>query len=156
MRSAVRRLEMWGASLLMCLWLLACAPPPAIAPTQPSPTETATATPTATAEPPRLATLQPAPPAEGAIMDSLDATGKQLVAQARQDLAGRLKVDTPAATLVSAEATRWSDSSLGCPQPGMMYAQVITPGYRFVFRVAGQPYEYHTDYKRVVLCEAKP
>jgi cation transport ATPase len=28
--------------------------------------------------------------------------------------------------LVSAQAMQWSDSSLGCPQPGMVYAQVIT------------------------------
>jgi len=156
MRYEVRRLAVWGASLLLCLWLMACAPPPAAAPTQPSPGETATVTSTATAEPTRLATLQPALPAERVIMDSLDATGKLLVAQARQDLAGRLNIDAQAATLVSADAMRWSDSSLGCPQPGMMYAQVITPGYRFVFDVAGQQYDYHTDNKRVVLCEAKP
>jgi hypothetical protein len=23
----------------------------------------------------------------------------------------------------------WPDSSIGCPQPGMAYAQIITPGY---------------------------
>ena len=28
----------------------------------------------------------------------------------------------------------WSDASLGCPQPDMGYAQVVTPGYLVLFR----------------------
>ncbi len=46
----------------------------------------------------------------------------------------------------------WPDTSLGCPQKGMMYAQVITPGFRVVLAVNDQDYEYHTDNARVVLC----
>ncbi len=40
--------------------------------------------------------------------------------------------DPEALTLESWEAVTWRDSSLGCPQPDMMYLQVLTPGYRFV------------------------
>lgn len=29
----------------------------------------------------------------------------------------------------SVKAVKWPDSSLGCPQPGMMYMQVVTPGF---------------------------
>jgi hypothetical protein len=48
----------------------------------------------------------------------------------------------------------WSDTSLGCPEPGMMYAQVITPGFLVMIEAEGQQYEYHTDESRfVVLCE---
>jgi hypothetical protein len=51
------------------------------------------------------------------------------------------------------EAVDWSDTSLGCPEPGMAYAQVITPGYLIVLGAAGQTYEYHTDeHSSVVLC----
>ena len=43
------------------------------------------------------------------------------------------------------ELTTLPDSGLGCPQPGMMYAQFITPGYRMVLEVGGELHEYHTD-----------
>jgi hypothetical protein len=73
---------------------------------------------------------------------------------AKEDLAQRLSLASDDIRLVSVEAVEWSDTSLGCPQPGMMYAQVITPGYRVVLEAGGQKYEYHTDTGRfVVLCE---
>jgi hypothetical protein len=53
------------------------------------------------------------------------------------------------------EAREWSDSSLGCPQPGFFYAQVITPGYLVLIAVTGSTrrLEYHTDTRgRAVLC----
>jgi hypothetical protein len=56
--------------------------------------------------------------------------------------------------LVSMEAVEWRDASLGCPQEGFMYAQVITPGYLIILEAAGQEYEYHTDQRaNVVLCQ---
>lgn len=36
----------------------------------------------------------------------------------------------------------FSDSSLGCPQEGMMYAQVITSGYQFLLSYGGLTYDY--------------
>lgn len=60
--------------------------------------------------------------------------------------AADLGVEAEALTLVSAEPVDWPDTSLGCPQPDMMYAQVIIPGWRLVFQdAAGQTYEIHTD-----------
>jgi hypothetical protein len=54
------------------------------------------------------------------------------------------------------EEQQWSDTSLGCPQEGFMYAQVITPGYLIVLEAQGQTYEYHTDTQaNVVLCPTK-
>lgn len=56
--------------------------------------------------------------------------------------------------VVAVEPTEWSDSSLGCPEPGGFYLQVITPGYRIVLSAAGKMYEYHTDMtNRAVLCQ---
>jgi hypothetical protein len=60
------------------------------------------------------------------------------------DLAAKLSVAPEAITVKSVEPIEWPDASLGCPQPGMMYAQVITPGYRIVLEVDGKSYEYHT------------
>ncbi len=55
---------------------------------------------------------------------------------------------------VSVEAVEWSDTSLGCPQEGYMYAQVITPGYKIILEAEGVQYEYHTDEgTHVVLCQ---
>ena len=82
------------------------------------------------------------------------AAADQAVRLAREDLAKRLVLAAEAIQLVSAEAVEWSDASLGCPQPGMMYAQVITPGYLVILEAGGKRYEYHTDAGRfAVLCE---
>jgi hypothetical protein len=73
---------------------------------------------------------------------------------ARGDLARRLDVRLEAIRLVSVDSVEWRNASLGCPRPGMMYAQVITPGFRVTLEVEGKRYEYHTDRgRRVVLCE---
>ncbi len=52
------------------------------------------------------------------------------------------------------EAVDWSDASLGCPEPGQVYAQVITPGYRVLLEAAGKEYEVHTDQigRSAVIC----
>jgi hypothetical protein len=68
-----------------------------------------------------------------------------LAGRAGRLAAGELGVAPEEVTVVSVEPVEWSDGSLGCPQPGQMYVQVITPGYRFVLEVAGRRYEVHTD-----------
>lgn len=54
---------------------------------------------------------------------------------------------------------RWSqdnypDASLGCPQPGAAYAQVVTSGYRFLLTYNGIIYDYRvsSDGGTVLLC----
>jgi hypothetical protein len=54
------------------------------------------------------------------------------------------------------EARQWSDASLGCPRQGVLYAQVLTPGYVVVIAGAGKQLEYHADERgRVVLCQER-
>jgi len=77
------------------------------------------------------------------------------IERAREDLAQRLGVSVEEIEVQAVEAVEWPDASLGCPQPGMMYAQVITPGYRILLQVGGKTYEYHSDRKRVILCQPK-
>lgn len=75
------------------------------------------------------------------------------VAAAIADLSKQTSVPADQISLTSVEPMEWSDASLGCPQEGMMYAQVITPGYLIVLTAQGQQYEYHTDQKaNVTLC----
>lgn len=77
-----------------------------------------------------------------------------LVAAAVADLAKQTGLPADQITVDSVTAMEWPDTSLGCPQEGMMYAQVITPGYLIILRAQDQTYEYHTDQKsNVVLCK---
>jgi hypothetical protein len=48
-------------------------------------------------------------------------------------------------TVLSHEATQWSDSCLGLASPDEMCLQVITPGWRVILEVGSQQFEYHTD-----------
>lgn len=78
-----------------------------------------------------------------------------VVADAVRDLAGRLGVDASAIDVVTAEEVTWRDGSMGCPQPGMMYPQVlIEDGVRVVLEAEGRRYEYHAGGGRsAFLCE---
>ena len=83
-----------------------------------------------------------------------EATMKAMSELARQKLAEELEISVDQIQVVSADPTYWSDTSLGCPQPGMTYPQVITPGYRVTLVVGSTLYTYHTDTKQtVVRCE---
>jgi len=85
-------------------------------------------------------------------VEPLPGSEEALVA-ATADLVERTGVPAGEIKLVSLEEQQWSDASLGCPQEGYMYAQVITPGYLMVLEAQGQTYEYHTDKQaNVVLC----
>ncbi len=76
------------------------------------------------------------------------------VERAIEDLARRQGADKSQIVVVSVDEVEWRDASLGCPQPGQMYAQVITPGYRITLEIGGKQYPYHADLnRRVFLCE---
>ena len=68
----------------------------------------------------------------------------RLIERATADLAQVSEAAADEITVVSTEEVEWSDSSLGCPQPDEMYAQVITPGYRIVLASGGNTYDYHS------------
>jgi hypothetical protein len=101
------------------------------------------------------ATMTPVPTPAATEVEPL-AGAEQAIRLAREDLARRLGLAPKAIRLVSVEAVEWSDASLGCPQPGMMYAQVITPGFRVALEAKRQKYQYHTDAGRfVALCRGE-
>jgi hypothetical protein len=66
-------------------------------------------------------------------------------------IATDLGVSPESVQLIAMESRDWPDSSLGCPQPDMLYAQVITPGYLVLVEVAGEQIEYHTDKRGTVV-----
>ena len=44
--------------------------------------------------------------------------------------------------IVRAESVTWNDGSLGCPEPGMEYAQALVNGYWVVINAASQTYDF--------------
>ena len=74
-----------------------------------------------------------------------DAGLQSLIETAKEDLAQRLSISVTLISLVEAMEVEWSDSSLDCPQPGMDYLQVLTPGYRILLEANTQVYEYHSN-----------
>jgi hypothetical protein len=92
----------------------------------------------ATATAPRGAT--PSASATRGTMDYPDVV-RAALAQAASDLG----VSPDQLTIIAVEARDWPDSSLGCPQPGRAYSQIVTPGYRLVVQANGRQYDYHTN-----------
>ncbi|TPW12761.1 MAG: hypothetical protein FD127_2454 [Acidimicrobiaceae bacterium] len=74
---------------------------------------------------------------------SIDAGLQPYIDIAIADLAGRLGVDPARITTQSAVLIEWPDTSLGCPQPGRQYPQVLTDGAKIVLVAGGAEYPYH-------------
>jgi len=74
---------------------------------------------------------------------------QQLVDLARVNLAQRLDVEPEDITVQSIEEVEFPDAGLGVPEPGQVYAQVLTPGYTIKLSVNGQSYEYHASDERL-------
>ena len=111
------------------------APEPVASPTVPDPAAPSSDAPTPS----------PDEAATGEVPSEIEAAARRLLAE---------DVGEGTYTLISSEAVDWSDASLGCPQEGMAYAQVITPGYKMVFDLAGASHAVHSnaDGSHMVLC----
>lgn len=127
------------ALILFLALLAACAPPLALPPT-PSVPSTMTPTPhamTPAPTPTRLIAGQPDLSSDPFLQPAADA--------AREVTAATLGISPDEVTVIAIEPVEWNDASLGCPQPGYVYAQVITPGYSATVEAEGQTYEVHMD-----------
>jgi hypothetical protein len=70
-----------------------------------------------------------------------------------RDAATRLNVSASDVRVDQVEARDWPDASLGCPQAGGLYAQVITPGFLIVVAGGGKQLEYHANQRGgAVMC----
>ncbi len=117
---------------------------PADAPT-PSPTS---ARPSFALSPPPLATVGPSSsPVVGEVPPAI-------MAAATVDLATKTGLDPSTFVTVRSEQVIWADGSLGCPEPGHMYTQVLTPGYWIQIQAGGKTYDYRSPNGGPVrLCE---
>jgi hypothetical protein len=78
------------------------------------------------------------------IQPPTDRASQDLVAQAKSDLAARSGINVDEIELLKFEEVTWRDGSLGCPQPGMGYIQVLIDGHRILLRSGEKVYHYHS------------
>lgn len=85
-------------------------------------------------------TTAPMPvPVQGRDMTTLQSA----IDAALTDAARRTGLERTELEILSADAVTWSDGSLGCPQPGMMYTQALVPGFRIRIRAGAETLDYH-------------
>jgi hypothetical protein len=93
-------------------------------------------------------------PEAGAPEQSSGETPPALFDLVLDDLLARSGGDRAAVEVLKSEAVVWSDGSLGCPQPGMMYTQATVSGYQVILALRDQMYDYHLSERGTfVLCE---
>jgi hypothetical protein len=59
-----------------------------------------------------------------------------------KEIAGSAGVGRDQIAIERAQSVVWSDGSLGCPEPGMMYTQALVNGYWVVIEAGGQKYDF--------------
>lgn len=86
----------------------------------------------------------------------MPADNDEVEGAALADLASRLGVSPEEITVVRVRQVDWPDASLGCPEEGMAYAQVVTPGFQVLLQVDGRAFDYHAGTEgEVFLCPSK-
>lgn len=87
----------------------------------------------------------------------VDPQAQKMIQLAKESLVKKFKLNEDQVHVASIQAMDWPDAGIGCPQAGMVYAEVITPGYQILFEANGQSYSYHTDtVNKVLLCRIHP
>ncbi len=85
---------------------------------------------------PELATIPPSDsPVTGEVPSAIMA---DLVADASE----RTDEEPDAIEVVQAAAVTWSDGSLDCPEPGMLYTQALVDGYHVILRGGDEELDY--------------
>lgn len=100
------------------------------------------ANPAAADEPTVIATSTPTAAADVA-EESMD-TSAEIVQKAQEDLAARLDIPVDQVELREVRAVTWPDASLGCPEPGKVYAQMLQDGLLIRLSAGGELYFYHS------------
>ena len=154
---------------------IACEPASPAAAPSPSDGEPPASTPIATIEPPQpsvtgpISILDTMDPDQCSFMHNINACFSdgeppadlrmgsylEVFHLARFDAVERFGLNLEAIVIRNVEAAEWGDTSLGNPEPGMVYAQVIVPGFKLVLesRETGATFIYHTSTDRVVFVD---
>jgi len=118
--------------LLLALALASCASPLAG-----SPSPDASSDPSRPAvSPPELATI---PPSDAPVTGEVPS---EIMADLVADAAERTGEESDAIEVVQAAAVTWTDGSLDCPEPGMLYTQALVDGYHVILRGGDEELDY--------------
>jgi hypothetical protein len=79
----------------------------------------------------------------------------EAVALARRTLMAELAVASEQIRTVSVSPAQWRDSSLGCPERGMVYTPVLSSGYEVKLRDAKREHVVHVAGNRAVICQSQ-
>ena len=83
----------------------------------------------------------------------IDLVWGQQALLARKDLAGTSRRRREPDIMVGgADETTFTDSSLGCPEPGIEYEQGNRDGFVLTLRHGSRDYTYHTDLENTIPC----
>ena len=96
---------------------------------------------------PQVGEIKEGPSMKPRVPSHLTPNMEKLVRQAKEDLAGRLSVEVQQIMVTYIMELMWPDSSLGCPEPDMMYSQVLQEGCLIRLRVGDKTYDYHSSAK---------
>jgi hypothetical protein len=59
-----------------------------------------------------------------------------------RDLAASLAIPEDEITVARIERVTWRDGSLGCPEPGMLYSQMLVDGFHVILGAGGATHDY--------------
>ena len=74
---------------------------------------------------------------------------------ARRTLAAKLSLPIERIRIVSVSPAEWRDSSLGCPERGMIYTPVMTSGYKVRVRDLEREHVVHVGSGHAVICSSE-
>jgi hypothetical protein len=85
----------------------------------------------------------------------MDPVAAGTVALAQRRLADQLDLPQSRIRVIDVMPVTWTDSSLGCPQPGQEYAPITIDGYRILLAAGEDEYIFHSDSTQVLACTAE-
>ncbi|MHB0998593.1 MAG: hypothetical protein ACYC27_05045 [Armatimonadota bacterium] len=83
----------------------------------------------------------------GAAVPAAKPANSSIIDKCKANLAKRLKIDAKIIKVTEKKSVVWPDSSLGMPENGKMYAQMMTPGLRVTLQAGNTAYIYTTSDK---------
>jgi len=84
--------------------------------------------------------------------EKLTDTERDIARLAIDALAADLQIAKDRILVDTIRAVDWPDSSVGCPQPGRAYLQVITPGHKITLRANDRIYVVHEAKGQAFVC----
>ena len=91
----------------------------------------------------------------GGVPQDSDVDKRDLAISRARETLRSTGVDPSLLTVTRTEPVTWHDSSLGCPQPGIQYLQVLTPGYRVELHGSQGDYFVHVAGSYAIVCTGK-